>query len=77
VSEAEGRGVNLPALNSVTQCPKCGNVTEPENRAMEYHAGPRFARCDVKGEHLTRSCPVCRHRWPEACFVPEQPELPT
>lgn len=24
-------------------------------------------------EHISRECLICRYRWVEACFVPEQP----
>ena len=76
--------MTLPALHSVTQCAKCGErygakQTHTEAQ-MDYH-GPklclRAAEIGHDDEHQCRTCLICGHRWPEACYVPEQPELPT
>lgn len=66
--------IRLPPFQAIDECPKCGDPS----LKTEYHEGIHLAspcgkmfavqaqKNDWKfPEHLCRTCPRCRHGWPE------------
>jgi len=75
---------NLPPLNSVKSCPKCGvkGFNPPLSIGFDRQYHPNhlvLANDDLRRslsicgsitiEHILRTCDACGYRWPEACLT--------